>query len=46
MEAERSVGKLDNDPGALKEAASVKRDSRLQASVKRSGCVGERMNRG
>lgn len=46
MEAEKSTGKLDNNPGALKEAASVKRDSGILASVKRAGCVGEIMNRG
>ena len=31
MEAERSIGKIDNNPDALKEAASVNRDSRIQA---------------
>ena len=46
MEAGRSTGKIDNNSDALKEAASVKRDSRIQASVKRAGYVGERMNRG
>lgn len=45
-EAEKSIGKLDNNPGALKEAASVKRDSGVLASVKRAGCVGEIMNTG
>lgn len=46
MEAGRSTGKIDNNSDALKEAASVKKDSRIQASVKRAGYVGERMNRG
>ena len=41
METERSVGKLNNNPGALKEGVSVKRDSRGRA-----GCVGKVMNRG
>lgn len=46
LEAEKSTGKLDNNPGALKEAASVKRDSRILASVQRAVYVGEIMNRG